>query len=43
MYSLIGSARLKGLAPEAYLPYVLGRIGDPIYRGEKAVVATDIG
>jgi transposase len=28
MYSLIGSARLNGLDPEAYLAYVLERIAD---------------
>ncbi|KUZ77695.1 hypothetical protein WI73_20235 [Burkholderia ubonensis] len=28
MYSLIGSARLNGLDPEAYLAYVLDRIAD---------------
>ncbi|KWE76668.1 transposase [Burkholderia ubonensis] len=28
MYSLIGTARLNGLDPEAYLAYVLGRIAD---------------
>ncbi len=28
MYSLIGTARLNGLDPEAYLAYVLERIAD---------------
>jgi len=28
MYSLIGSARLNGIDPEAYLHYVIGRIAD---------------
>lgn len=28
MYSLIGTARLNGLDPEAYLSYVLERIAD---------------
>lgn len=28
MYSLIGSARLNGMDPEAYLHYVIERIAD---------------
>jgi hypothetical protein len=28
MYSLIGSARLNGIDPEAYLHYVIERIAD---------------
>jgi hypothetical protein len=33
LYSLIGTARLNGLDPEAYLRYLLARIGDhPIKR-----------
>jgi transposase len=33
MYSLIGTAKLNGIDPQAYLRYVLGRIGDhPINR-----------
>jgi hypothetical protein len=28
MYSLIGSARLNGIDPEAYLQYVIDRIAD---------------
>ncbi len=33
MYSLIGTARLNGLDPEAYLAYVLERVADqPINR-----------
>jgi hypothetical protein len=36
MYSLIGTARLNGLDPEAYLAYVLERIADhPINRIDK--------
>ncbi|VVE85922.1 transposase [Pandoraea sputorum] len=33
MYSLIGTARLNGINPEAYLAYVLERIADhPVNR-----------
>ena len=33
MYSLIGTARLNGIEPEAYLRHVLGRIAEhPIKR-----------
>lgn len=36
LYSLIGSARLNGLDPEAYLRYVLARLGEyPIKRIEE--------
>lgn len=36
LYSLIGSARLNGLDPEAYLSYVLGKITDhPMNRIEE--------
>lgn len=36
LYSLIGTARLNGIDPEAYLRYVLTRIGEhPIKRIEE--------
>lgn len=36
MYSLIGSARLNGIDPEAYLHHVIDRIADhPVNRIDK--------
>jgi len=36
MYTLIGSAKLNAIDPEAYLSYVLARIADhPIHQIEK--------